>query len=385
MLDGDLVLVASGDLTFGGRRTKSGSTAFTDSDHTYANGGSMDAILTETNPLYALNELARQVAAGISEVKGEIFIDDRLFARTRATGSGPQVVAPIIVNDNVVDLIIMPGKKAGDPAIVKMRPESAYFQMDADVQTSKENSGTTVTLEATGFNQFTVRGQIPVNSLPAIRILPVDEPTGFARALFIEALRRHGVRIAASLHRPRRLDLPSRTAESGLVRVAEYQSEPFADAIKVTLKVSHNLYASTLPVLVGVKHGDGTVKGGLRSEAKMLKRFGIDPRLVSFASGAGGGQADSTTPRATVALLRAMAKHPAAKEYFDALPVLGIDGTLADAVGKDSPARGKVHAKTGTLAWLDVLNDRLLLRSKALAGEIDTAKGAEALLRDVPQ
>src|SRR5205085_169166 len=40
VLDGDLILVASGDLTFGGRQGPDGKTLFQDSDHTYANGGS---------------------------------------------------------------------------------------------------------------------------------------------------------------------------------------------------------------------------------------------------------------------------------------------------------------------------------------------------------
>ena len=37
--------------------------------------------------------------------------------------------------------------------------------------------------------------------------------------------------------------------------------------------------------------------------------------------------------------------------------------------------RGKVYAKTGTLTWDDVMNDRTLLTSKALAGTMTTASG----------
>ena len=115
VLNGDLILVASGDLTFGGRRGKTGAIEFVDNDHTYANSGLMDSTLTNTDPLYALDELARQVATNISEVTGEILVDDRLFVRTRATGSGPEVVAPILVNDNVLDVLVTPGEKPGDP------------------------------------------------------------------------------------------------------------------------------------------------------------------------------------------------------------------------------------------------------------------------------
>lgn len=386
VLNGDLIIVASGDLTFGGRRGKGGTTLCTDTDHTYANSGLMNAKLTDSDPLHALDELARQVSTGIKEVRGEIVIDDRLFPRARSSGSGPEIVSPIVVNDNVVDIVITPGAKDGDPAAVKIRPETAYVQMDADVRTGAKDSQTTVTIEATASGQFSVRGQVPAGGEPVVRIYAVDEPVLWGRALFIEALRRKGVKVTASLHRPRRLDLPGRGDR--LPRVAEYKSEPLAETIRVTLKVSHNLYASTLPVLVGLRHGTGSGEIGLRQQAKLLRGFGVDPEAVSFAGGAGGAQADSVTPRATVGLLRAMSKHPAATEYFDALPILGVDGTLADAVGKGSPARGKVRAKTGTLVWYDVQNERTLMRSKALAGELETAQGTKLyfamFLNDVP-
>jgi len=42
-----------------------------------------------------------------------------------------------------------------------------------------------------------------------------------------------------------------------------------------------------------------------------------------------------------------------------ALPVLGVDGTLAGVLPKDSPAYGKVQAKTGT--YID--NDLLILHA----------------------
>jgi D-alanyl-D-alanine carboxypeptidase/D-alanyl-D-alanine-endopeptidase (penicillin-binding protein 4) len=386
VLDGDLILVAGGDLTFGGRRGKDGRTLFADHDHTYANSGLMDAQLTDSDPLHALNDLAGQVAASIKEVRGEVLVDDRLFARTRSSGSGPEIVSPVLVNDNVADVIVTPGAKEGDPATVQVRPETAYLQVDADVRTGKAGSSPTITIESTAVGQFLVRGRVPAQGPPVVRIYLVEDPNLWARALFIEALRRHGVRVAASLHRPRRLVLPDRGAR--LPRIAEYKSEPLAETVKVTLKVSHNLYASTLPVLVGAKHGTPTAEAGLRRQAKLLRGLGVEPEAVSFAGGAGGANADSVTPRATVGLLRAMAGHPAGKEYFDALPVLGVDGTLAESVDRDSPARGKVRAKTGTLAWYDAQNARTLLRSKALAGELETAHGTKLyialFLNDLP-
>ena len=70
-----------------------------------------------------------------------------------------------------------------------------------------------------------------------------------------------------------------------------------------------------------------------------------------------------------------MATRPDFAVYERALPILGVDGTLAKACPPDSPAKGKVAAKTGTLVWDNLLDGRGLCTSKALAGYLTTASG----------
>jgi D-alanyl-D-alanine carboxypeptidase/D-alanyl-D-alanine-endopeptidase (penicillin-binding protein 4) len=375
-LRGELILVGSGDLTFGGRTTKDGRTAFRDHDHTYANSGLMDAELTDTDPLAGIEALAKQVKeAGINRIDGEILVDDRLFAKTRGSGSGPDLVSPVLVNDNVIDVTVTPGEKAGDPATVKTRPESAFYQVDALVGTGPTGSGVDLSLLTVGPNQFAVRGRVPKGHKPLVRVYPVEDPTLFARALFVEALRRNGVQASAAVLRPGSVNLPERSAYANLKKVASFKSPPLRDAVTVTLKVSHNLYASTLPCLVASAKDRTTAEAGLREEGRILKELGVDTNSVSYGGGAGGAPADHVTPRATVQLLQGMAKRPEWEAYRAGLPVLGVDGTLVDTVKSESPARGKVFAKTGTLIWFDAANQRFLLRSKALAGVATTKNG----------
>src|SRR5215212_8930387 len=86
-LSGNLVLVASGDLTMGGRTAPNGTVSYTPVDHTYANDVP-GATLTPENPLAGLNEIAEQVRkSGITLVDGDVIIDDRLF--DVPTGEGP--------------------------------------------------------------------------------------------------------------------------------------------------------------------------------------------------------------------------------------------------------------------------------------------------------
>jgi serine-type D-Ala-D-Ala carboxypeptidase/endopeptidase (penicillin-binding protein 4) len=375
VLRGDLVLVASGDLTFGGRTLPDGTVAFKDSDHTYANGND-DAELTDTNPLAGLEDLARQVkAAGVTRVEGEVLIDDRLFDRARGSGSGPGLVTPILVNDNVIDVTITPAAKPGEPATVTVRPETGYVRWDAVVETVDAKRKPSVEVRQAGLEGFAVRGRVPAGGKPLVRVYNIADPSAFARALFIEALRREQVRVTASPYDTPRAELPERGRYGETKLVAEFKSPPFAEVIKVTLKVSHNLYASTLPLLLAAQKGKRTLEDGLRLQRQFLADAGVDVDTISFGGGAGGANADHVTPRATVQLLRALAGRPEYPAFHKALPVLGVDGTLAKALDPESPARGKAQAKTGTLTWQDVLNDRSVLTSKALAGTLTTASG----------
>ena len=73
-------------------------------------------------------------------------------------------------------------------------------------------------------------------------------------------------------------------------------------------------------------------------------------------------------------LLQAMSRTPVAEPYFDALPILGVDGSLA-TVGRDppnpliEPAIGKVYAKTGTTV------EPGRLKAQVFAGYMDAKSG----------
>ncbi|MGH9317689.1 MAG: D-alanyl-D-alanine carboxypeptidase, partial [Thermoanaerobaculia bacterium] len=251
-----------------------------------------------------------------------------------------------------------------------------YAQVDPRVETVAPGAGTHVEVDSPAPRRYVVRGQIEAGRRPLLRIGVVQDPADFARAMLIESLGRRGVFVSASELAPAtRESLPPADGYSSLPVVAVRTSAPFSETLRIIEKVSHNLHAGILPLWVAVQNGKRTLEEGLQIQGKTLAGLGLDVSTISFGSGAGGAPSDQVTPRATVQLLRAMAARPDFPVYRDALPILGVDGTIATAVGPDSPARGRVHAKTGTLVWEDAMNDRLLLASKALAGYIETSKG----------
>src|SRR5260370_1322473 len=119
-LHGDLILVAKGDVTLGGRTDADGKMAFKNQDHIYTTATSTTVELPSTDPLAGLKDLAKQVEqAGIKQNGGYVRIDNRLFDQARGSGSGPDMLTPIVVNDNIIDVVITAAGKPGEPATAK--------------------------------------------------------------------------------------------------------------------------------------------------------------------------------------------------------------------------------------------------------------------------
>jgi D-alanyl-D-alanine carboxypeptidase/D-alanyl-D-alanine-endopeptidase (penicillin-binding protein 4) len=369
-LNGDLILVAQGDLTMGGRTMTDGRIAVENFDHTDANAVPGLATLTPQNPLAGLNDLARQVAAsGVRHVAGDVVVDDRLWD-TPAQDADGVIVSPIIVNDNLIDLMLTPtapGQRAG----FDWRPRTAVFEFVSEVVTGAPGSEIDVQTAAAG-NRVTMTGSIPADAarVPVIHTWQVQDPPAFARTLLIEALNRAGVTVAAAaLGSNLASRLPSRSAVALLPAQAVLVSPPFSEEAKLILKVSHNLGADTLPLLLAIREGERTYSAGMRILRSWVgQRVGVPADQLELRSGSGSD--DRLTPEVHQLWLRYMLTRRAFPAFFAALPILGVDGSLTD-VAKGSPAAGFVRAKTGTTFGADAQGNPIL-QTKALAGYVDT-------------
>jgi PBP4 family serine-type D-alanyl-D-alanine carboxypeptidase len=380
-LKGDLILVAKGDLTMGGRDIGDDTLAITDFDHNDANNlGS--AILTAPDPLGGLDKLAAQIAAsGITKVSGDVIIDDRLFKEFRVPNQH-LLITPIMINDNRIDVTVLP-TRPGEPARVEWRPHSAAFKVTNEVMTVANGERTDVTLTQTSPHRGVVSGQIAqgfVPPLPGVKSLvqtfriddpaAFQEPAAFARTAFIEALRRAGVTVNARLVAPNPCDkLPPADSYRDRTQVAELLSAPYAQYSKLILKVSHNLGANLSLILFGLANGVNTMPKALEEERATLKRqYGLDAHGFDFPTNGSGSPDSRASAATTVDLLISMKYRPTFPSYFDSLPILGVDGSLAE-IGIGSPAQGKVFAKTGT--FLEDGN----IKAQVLAGYIHARSG----------
>lgn len=383
VLNGDLILVAAGDLTLGGRANADGSIAFTSFDHNDANNLGT-AILTPQDPLRGLDELARQVrSAGIRSVSGDVVVDDRLFDGYRVP-NGNLLITPILVNENMVDVWITP-TQAGKLARLDWRPKTAAFDVRSAVRTSTAGAPAEVTLSNEGLMRCnwpaacsgTVSGTIPIGykaplsgSNELVRTFRVESPASFARIAFVQALARAGVSVRAPLRAPNSPNkLPPNSSYAPGTRIAAFVSPPYSEYSKLILKVSLNLGANLSLSLFGLTKGERTIAGALAAERKaLIGTMGIPAREFDFPTNGSGSPDSQAAPRAAVQMLVAMSKGANAVPYRNSLPILGVDGSLAET-GGSLPAKGHVFAKTGTTI------DKTGLKAQVLAGYIDARSG----------
>lgn len=370
-LNGDLDLVAQGDLTMGGRTRPDGTVDYTDLDHTYANDFP-GATLTPENPLAGINKIARQVrSSGITRVNGNVIVDNRLF---RPEPVFDPVPTPLMINDNLIDLLSTPGARPGAPARLDWRPKVAPYRVTSTVRTVAAGKPTDIEV-TTSDNGTRIRlsGTIAAGSAPALKVSPITDPAAFGRTALIEALGRAGVKVTA---KPTGANPVGRLPASyaGRPRVALYTSPPFAQYAKLIFKVSHNLGGNLAICLMAVAAGSKDCMDGFPVLAGFLDRAGVDRKQVQLLDGRGGNPADRTTPKAVVQLLSYWQHTREAAVFRNALPILGVDGLLADNC-THCPARGKVFAKTGAAVGLDALNNRLAVGAITIAGYLDKGNG----------
>ncbi len=326
-LQGDLVLVASGDLNLSNRIQPDGTLAFEDHDHTY---GGPDSQGLPGDPRLVMREFARQVSAkGIKSIKGRVLVDASLFPEgDRELGTGV-VISPIVVNDNVVDVVVSPGATEGSAVQLKIAPQTAYVTIINQATTGKAVSRTSLKYEdeklnADGTRSVTLTGSQALGAKPAMVAYSVPEPSRFAATVLMEALKSEGVTssLAAPADQINFKALAANYTPENIV--AEHVSPPLKEEVKITLKVSQNLHASSMPFILGalVAHKDKQIEqAGFDLENQFLTKAGLDLGGAAQSDGAGGNAFFS--PDFMVHYLLYMSKQKDYADFYRALPILG--------------------------------------------------------------
>jgi len=293
VLKGDLVLVAGGDLLLGGRVQPDGTLALPEPDHSY--DMHPDAVPVPGDPLRSIREIAGQVAAhGIKRIEGRVLVDASLFreAKGEAGGTGKFTVSPITINDNLVDVIVTPGSREGEPGTLRVSPETSYVKVINQTKTTAASAAPTSGMpqmgpgalrfgdevtNADGTQTVTLTGNISLGSRPALRAYRIPEPVRFAQSVLAEALREKGISAEVDLLATPDYQTLS-TFYTAKNRLAEHISPPLSEQVKVMLKVSSN--PPTFRILserLRERDKENAKKTGNEFQAKLIEKAGLNP------------------------------------------------------------------------------------------------------------
>jgi D-alanyl-D-alanine carboxypeptidase/D-alanyl-D-alanine-endopeptidase (penicillin-binding protein 4) len=318
----------------------------------------------------AMDDLAGKVAAtGIKTVRGGLVADDTWFDRVRlgtewAWDDEPFAYAAqisaltVAANDDydtgAIRVDVAPGAAAGAPATVSLAPATTYVRVVNEAVTGAAGSPRTIAVDRQhGANTIVVTGSVPLGSAVGASLRTVDEPTGYAAAVFRAALARRGVDVIAAT---RFAGTPA-----AVTPVTFRDSAPLGQIMTPFLKLSNNGHAEILVKAIGRKtRNQGTWSAGLQSISGFLAGAGVDAPNLRMVEGSGLSRQDLVTPDQLTQLLRNVQSRPWFATWYAALPVAGhpdrlIGGTLRTRMA-GTAAANNLRGKTGTLTSVSALS-----------------------------
>jgi D-alanyl-D-alanine carboxypeptidase/D-alanyl-D-alanine-endopeptidase (penicillin-binding protein 4) len=336
-----------------------------------------------------LDLLAQQVEqSGVRTVDGEIIGDDTFFLyepfaigwawNDLQWGYGAPVSA-LTFNDNADELTISADSASPGATQGTWSPDVDYYTLDNSMVPVQHGQVAHPGIERRpGSLMVRAWGTAPEGGLRVS--ISVEDPAQFTAMAFKQALLLRGIKVTGASES--RHQFPTGTGDfagdrakplklapiaistlagqpQGRRVLGAHVSVPVVQDITIINKTSQNLHAELLLRLLGRVFGtDGSFEQGTRVVRQFMVDAGVDDNEFFLYDGSGMSPNDQITPRAFTRLLSYASRQAWGAAWRQTLPIAGVDGTL-DVRFKDSPLKGRMWAKTGTLEEVNALSGYL--------------------------
>ncbi len=329
-LNGDLIILGSGDPTLSNRFT----------------GGTTTKIFEDWADTL--------ISKGIKNVSGNLIGDNSSFddlglgrgwAWDNESDWFSAPSSAISFNDNTVEIDVKPSE-LNFPAIVTVVPNTSYVNIIPKVITVDGNTRTEINVtRQQGTGLITVLGRININDKKYIDHVAIENPVMYALTVMKETFLKKGITIDGYLTDIK--NFSKHILPENLVPLIKHRSVPLYEIIKETNKNSNNFYAEQLLKTLGLEiFNYGTAENGVKACRELFNNMGINPDNMVMADGSGLSRLNLVTPRQIVNLLSYMYKTNEFDKFYSSLPIAGVDGTLVNRMRKTN-AENNVRAKGG--------------------------------------
>ena len=348
-LKGNLIIVGSGDPTFG-------SSAM-------SNPGEK----ASEDPLRKWAQQLDQM--GITQIEGRIIgVDDTFSDVPYAEGWDIDYLTDqasswlgistsgLSYNDNIIRIRVRAGEVNDEPHVVTQ--PAGYVNSRNEATTRPVSRGATLkltrNLSSLDAETFSLEGWIS-RGYEGTFEKPVHNPTLFTVHAFRKHLQDAGVNVSASVHDID--DLSQKPDLENIRPLLVHFSAPLVEILRVMNHESNNFYAEQV---FRTFSPDGSLEGASNRVKALLRRTGAATENLSIRDGSGLSRKDLISPIALSKLLAYMLQHPSSEAYRSTIAKGGdVESTLRYRL------RGlPVQAKTGSLAYV-----------RALSGYAETSDG----------
>lgn len=353
VLDGDLVVVGSGDPSF----------------------DDWDGAATATFASWS----ARLKALGITTIGGRIIGNDDVFT-DEGYGAGwmwddmaEDYSAPasgLQFNEGTAQILVTP-TAPGEPAMLSLTPSHTRFPMINRTTTVAAGGTTHLSHKALPLTPgAVVTGTIALDAPKQVRNVAIGNPTLYFANALRSGLIANGIDVlGGAVDADDLVDAPVVDASNATLSHRSPTLPTLADTL---MKLSQNLYAeSFLRTLGRLKGKGGDADAGIEVVRKVLASWGAPVSELVLADGSGLSRYNLVSPALVVSVLEHVHGDDRLRDPFVAsLPVAGKPGMLANRM-KGTAANGLVQAKTGSFT-----------NARSLAGFVNSADG-EPLVFDI--
>lgn len=301
--------------------------------------------------------------SGISEINGRLIADARFFdevdhAPGWADEEGSQraynaKVGALSLNYNIVTVHVRPGLNVGDPLLVALEPSPAYITVTNNGKTIGKGKSF---LSASRSDQTTdgtmnvlVNGKLHVDAGDREIYRNVDNPTRYTIEAFRTILQQVGVKV------PDTTEIGATPA--GATLIYRHESVPLSLILKELNLYSNNFIAEQVLKTIAAKMTGlpGSHAGGSQLVGNFLNAIGIDTRGLNITDGSGLSKENRITTQMLTSLLAIMHKRfDIGPDFAAVLRIMGAEGAHSRRLS-NSPAMGRIRAKTGTLSGVSTL------------------------------